>query len=217
LSTGGHLAGIVHSTSNATFSVTTIGYSPMSYQWSFNATNILGATNVSLTLTNVNPNQTGGYSVTVTNAYGNLTSSNAVLSVFQTSAQLTFAPAVTNGVGYSVKALTVADVNGDGKMDIIAASGGTFSLNNGTLSVLTNNGSGGFTLASSPTPSNSAPDSVAAADVNGDGKVDLICANGTGSTLTVASWILLVRILLTARFRYSSTPQFFQRQLPRRR
>jgi hypothetical protein len=50
--------------------------------------------------------------------------------------------------------------------------------------VLTNNGNGGFVLASSPGVG-SFPDSVVAADINGDGKVDLICANGNANTLTV--------------------------------
>ena len=50
--------------------------------------------------------------------------------------------------------------------------------------MLTNNGSGGFVLASTLSVG-SGPDSVAAADVNGDGKVDLICANYYDNTLTV--------------------------------
>jgi len=47
------------------------------------------------------------------------------------------------------------------------------NLDANTLSVLTNNGSGGFVLASSPGVG-SRPESVTAADVNGDGKVDLM-------------------------------------------
>ena len=56
-------------------------------------------------------------------------------------------------------------------MDLISANYGA-----NTLSVLTNNGSGGFVLASSPGVGDG-PASVTAADVNGDGKVDLISAN----------------------------------------
>src|SRR5438046_3203895 len=52
------------------------------------------------------------------------------------------------------------------------------------LSVLTNNGSGGFVLASSPRTGFN-PISVVAADVNGDGKVDLISANYISGTLSV--------------------------------
>lgn len=70
---------LLHTT--ATFSVAAGGTSPLSYQWNFNGTNIDGATNVFLTLTNVQLNQAGNYAVLVTNAYGSLASSNAPLTV----------------------------------------------------------------------------------------------------------------------------------------
>ena len=53
-----------------------------------------------------------------------------------------------------------------------------------TLTVLTNDGSGGFTAASSPPVPNGTV-SLVATDVNGDGKVDLICASFGLNTLTV--------------------------------
>jgi len=77
------------------------------------------------------------------------------------------------------QALVSADVNGDGKADLITGNVGT-----DTLSVLTNDGSGGFVLASSPGVGHG-PFSVVAADVNGDGKPDLISGNAYGNTLSV--------------------------------
>jgi FG-GAP-like repeat len=78
-----------------------------------------------------------------------------------------------------------ADVNGDGKVDLICANfGNPNGPYNNTLIVLTNDGVGGFEFASAPVVG-SGPDSVCAADVNGDGKMDLICANGGDETLTV--------------------------------
>ena len=65
----------------ASFSVTASGAQPLSYQWNFNGTNIAGATNTSLMLTNVQFSQAGNYTVLVTNAYGTVLSSNAVLTV----------------------------------------------------------------------------------------------------------------------------------------
>ncbi|MGA2786737.1 MAG: immunoglobulin domain-containing protein, partial [Verrucomicrobiota bacterium] len=53
-----------------------------------------------------------------------------------------------------------------------------------TLTVLTNDGKGGFMLACSPGVG-SYPAMVTTADVNGDGKVDLISANYLGATLSV--------------------------------
>jgi len=84
----------------------------------------------------------------------------------------------TLNVGSSPSAVIAADVNGDGKLDLIS---GNYSAN--TLSVLTNNGSGGFVFSSLPAVSS--PESVVAADVNGDGKMDLIVANLAANTLTV--------------------------------
>ena len=83
------------------------------------------------------------------------------------------------GVGSFPVSVVAADVNGDGKVDLISVSGEI-----GVLVVLTNNGSGGFLLASSPGVG-VVPVSVAAADVNGDGKVDLISANNNSETLSV--------------------------------
>ena len=65
----------------ATFSVTASGTLPLSYQWRFGGTNITGATNTTLTLTNVQFSQAGNYAVLVTNLYGSALSSNAVLTV----------------------------------------------------------------------------------------------------------------------------------------
>ena len=65
----------------ASFSVGAGGTFPLGCQWSFNGTNLIGATNVLLTLANVQPDQAGLYTVLVTNVYGSVLSSNAVLSV----------------------------------------------------------------------------------------------------------------------------------------
>jgi len=65
----------------ATFQVGATGTAPLSYQWSFNNSPIVGATTNTLVLNSVQTNQGGAYSVTVTNTAGSATSIVAMLTV----------------------------------------------------------------------------------------------------------------------------------------
>ncbi len=67
--------------SNAVFFITATGSPTLQYQWSFDGTNIDGATNSFLALLNVQPNQAGSYAVQITNDFGSAMSSNAALTV----------------------------------------------------------------------------------------------------------------------------------------
>jgi hypothetical protein len=71
----------VISGSNATFSVTASGTTPLNYQWQMAGTNVPGATAASLQLASVQPSQGGGYRVIVTNVAGAATSGVATLTV----------------------------------------------------------------------------------------------------------------------------------------
>jgi hypothetical protein len=73
--------------------------------------------------------------------------------------------------GYAPPSVASADLNGDGKLDLVVTDAG-----NGVVDVLLNNGSGSFTA---PTSFGAAgtPDAVAVADLNGDGKLDLVTVN----------------------------------------
>jgi hypothetical protein len=73
----------------AAFSATASGSPPFSFQWRFNGTNFLGATDWTLTLTNVYLTNAGGYQAVVSNPYGSATSAVA---------QLTVHPAASAGV-----------------------------------------------------------------------------------------------------------------------
>ncbi|HXJ55725.1 MAG TPA: lamin tail domain-containing protein, partial [Verrucomicrobiae bacterium] len=66
---------------SATFTVSATGTAPLNYQWRFNGDPIIGATSASLTLTPLQVNQAGAYSVSVFNSAGSTLSSNAMLSV----------------------------------------------------------------------------------------------------------------------------------------
>jgi hypothetical protein len=60
-----------------TFSVAASGTGPFTYQWLFNGASISGATGASYTIPSIASTNGGNYSVTVTNAFGSVTS-NAV-------------------------------------------------------------------------------------------------------------------------------------------
>jgi hypothetical protein len=66
---------------SATFNVVAGGTPNLHYQWRFNGVPISGATNSSYTLASVQPSNAGPYSVLVTNVFGSVLSSNAVLRV----------------------------------------------------------------------------------------------------------------------------------------
>ncbi|MGO8837239.1 MAG: choice-of-anchor tandem repeat GloVer-containing protein [Limisphaerales bacterium] len=76
-----------------TFTVDADGVLPLRYQWQKNSTNLVnggnvsGATSSTLTLNNVSMSDAGIYSVVITNLYGSVTSSNAILTVLPTLAE----------------------------------------------------------------------------------------------------------------------------------
>lgn len=71
----------VYAGSTVTFSVAAGGLPPFFYQWQLDGTNIVDATNAIFTLTGVETDQSGDYSVIVTNAFGSTASSSAALIV----------------------------------------------------------------------------------------------------------------------------------------
>ena len=64
---------------NATFSVVASAASPLRYQWRFNGLELSGATNTSLTISNVQPADGGAYDVKITSAEGAVLSAAARL------------------------------------------------------------------------------------------------------------------------------------------
>ena len=72
----------VTANANASFSVTANATTPLNYQWTFNGTNISGANASSLTISNVTPPALGTYAVVISNPWGTITSSSAVLSMY---------------------------------------------------------------------------------------------------------------------------------------
>ena len=70
--------------SNQTLMASAIGTPPLTYQWLFNGATLTGAINAAFTLGPAETNQSGIYSVMVSNAYGSATSPIATVTVFPT-------------------------------------------------------------------------------------------------------------------------------------
>jgi len=136
---------------NASFSVTASGTAPLSYQWKRNGANIAGANVSTLSLTSVTTNQTGNYTVVVTNAAGSATSAAATLTVttLPVAPTILTPPAgqsVTAGasVTLSVVASGTAPFSHQWKFNGANIPGATASTLN--LTAVTTNQAGGYSV-----------------------------------------------------------------------
>ena len=89
-------------------------------------------------------------------------------------------------VDFAPVSVAVGDVNGDGALDLVVANscGKSAACSNGTASVLLGDGKGNFTLKTEVDLGKQVS-SVALADLNGDGKLDLIAANSADNQVGV--------------------------------
>ncbi|MGH9140711.1 MAG: FG-GAP repeat domain-containing protein [Vicinamibacterales bacterium] len=91
----------------------------------------------------------------------------------------TFEPAVSyDSNGFGTRSIAVADVNLDGRFDLVVASlCGVGSCLDGTVAVLLGNGDGTFHFTTNYSSGGDGAESVVVADVNGDGRQDVVVAN----------------------------------------
>jgi VCBS repeat-containing protein len=116
---------------------------------------------------------------TATSSFAGAVTEQVAVSNSSTTTSLAFSSHTDYATGSYPRSVTSADVNGDGKADLMVANSG-----NSTVSVLLGMGDGTFT-AKADYATGSNPFSVTSADVNGDGKADLIAANNNGNSVSV--------------------------------
>jgi hypothetical protein len=116
---------------------------------------------------------------------GNICAGDGLLGVLLGNGDGSFQQAVTySSGGKFARWVAVADVNGDGKPDVLTANDCNRNCTSGLVGVLLGNGDGTFQAAAAYDSNGSQRKSVAVADVNDDGKPDLLVANycAVGST-----------------------------------
>ncbi|HUA14746.1 MAG TPA: FG-GAP-like repeat-containing protein [Verrucomicrobiae bacterium] len=118
--------------------------------------------------------------------------SNGVVTVLLGNGDGTYQAPVTYSVGEEAEAVALSDVNGDGKLDILATSYCNSDCSSGAVNVLLGNGDGTFQPAVAYNTGAPASVALSVGDVNGDGKLDLLVADDCSSSSSCSNGVLSV-------------------------
>ena len=108
------------------------------------------------------------------------------LDVFFNNGSGVFAAPVVYSAGSSPQGIAVGDFNGDSKPDVAIIESAAAGATDGTVMIYLNDGTGALTLAGQAPDVGLSPTSVTAADLDGDGKDDLVVTNNNGFSSTVS-------------------------------
>ncbi len=128
---------------NVTFTASATGLPSPGYQWKFNGTNISGATNANYLIASVSQNNTGNYSVLVSNLAGSVISTNATLALVPPHAaqftglnvqpgntlQLNF----TGDAAWTYTVQTSTNLTNWNTLTNLVSANGSFSINLGSV------------------------------------------------------------------------------------
>ena len=184
----------VYAGANVQFSVAAFGKSPLFYHWEKNGTNLAdnatvsGSTNRVLTLVNVATNDAANYSVGVSNAFGSVLSSNALLSVTSSPPFIVSQPASQTAVAAANVTLSVT-AQGNLPLSYQWSMNGTNVVDGGNIS-----GSANYLLAlNNVTAANSGTYSVTISNTLGvimssNAVLTVNSVSSTGTVLSVLHW-----------------------------
>lgn len=220
-----------------TLTVTAVGTLPLVYQWYFNGASLASATNATLSITNIQPANAGLYDVVITNIYGMVTSSNAILTVILPSTNypaitsfnpsagvkgaivdisgLNFSPTMSNNIVRFGAVQAVVSSASATNLVVSVPPGATLGPITETVNGLTadsmsyflptfdGNGSGIATTnygSQLVLPVGAGPMQVVIADLDGDGRPDLLTADSVSGEVSIYQNLSTNGILTTNSF-----------------
>ncbi len=166
------------------FSVSATGSGTLAYQWNFGGANISGATTNPFTLANAQLTNSGNYSVVITNTFGGVTSSMAVLLVTNAPPAITAQPQ---------------------PQTVLAGQGATFSATaTGTAPLAYQWLFGGTNISGATTN----PFIITSAQSGDAGNYSVIIANGVGSVTSspAALTVLVTNPTVFVQWNFNSVP-----------